>query len=340
MPTIYDVAAEAGVAISTVSRVLNNKDRVSDKTREKVLKAIEKLNFKPNFIGQSLGRSDSRHILVILPSYGDSLAAEYTKGISEVLYAENYDYFISYNALNSRDSNDYRHYIESGLVGGCIIIRQSGTKLPPQMPTVYVEPDGNAAYSVTSNTYSACQNIVSRLVTRGKRHFAFIHSTSPDGTPISYSQSRFEYIQKALSNYKLSCEVHSSPNLPASKTFHQDYTYINSLKIAESYASLALSDRPDAIICAYDSIALAFAHTFQRHNIRIPQETAIASFDNSPLTCYAQPQITSVQNPYYDFGKESAKMLLNVIRGEITGGRQLTLNPVLIERGSTDPSLP
>jgi len=97
--------------------------------------------------------------------------------------------------------------------------------------------------------------------------------------------------------------------------------------------------RPDAIICAFDSFALACAHALTEAGVKIPSDTAIAGFDNSISTSYSVPQLTSVQSPAQDFGWTAARLLAGIMRGEITEERHLRVHPKVIERGSTDPDL-
>src|SRR6056297_1531886 len=115
---IYDVAERAGVGIGTVSRVLNKSDKVKEETREKILKVMQELNYRPNKVAQNLAKQKANAIAVIVPSFIDHFFVEVLKGIQDALTAENIDLVLHKIDLNEERMDKILEIVHSRKVDG------------------------------------------------------------------------------------------------------------------------------------------------------------------------------------------------------------------------------
>lgn len=333
MATIQDVARVSGVSAATVSRVLNNNYKVSEKTRKLVLDAIEKLDYRPNIVGRNLGRSKNRTILVVSGVIDDDMI----RGAASAAKELGYDIILSYSPLNS--DNDALKYFENGLAGGIMFMNFfSGDKqkieLCRRCPVVQCADylDIPESYAVSIDDEAACYQMTEMLIKEGHRRFAFIgHRSIPDHT-MHYSMERENGFRRALKDGGIP-EDRQSLHLFEWKI----NSYYGAIKVAQQWLELPKDERPDAVVCVNDTTALGFVNTLLRAGIRIPQEVAVTGFDNR-RSVTAFPQITTVAQPFFEMGAESIRMLVGIMNGEERTPRRVLLDHRIIVRGSTDPT--
>jgi len=185
--TIKDVAKEANVATSTVSRVLSNSPKISEKTKENVHEAIKKLNYKPNAIARSLANNKTRILGVVLPEDADDILnnpffINAMKGMS--MYAQKKNYYITYTFSKTQqiERKHLKDIINSNLVDGVILLRVSEddkntTYLRSiDFPFVVVgRPDNpEEVLWVNNDNISAMYNVVEKLIKKGHRKIGFV----------------------------------------------------------------------------------------------------------------------------------------------------------------------
>ncbi|MBW4874288.1 MAG: LacI family transcriptional regulator, partial [Paeniclostridium sp.] len=185
--TIKDVAKEAGVATSTVSRVLSNNSKISDETKEKVHKAIKKLNYKPSAIARSLANNKTRILGVILPNEAqefldNSFFLNAMKGIS--IYAQSKGYYITYvfTKENKKELDSIIDIIDAKLIDGIILLRSEENdksinylkKINFPFSVIGRPEHSNDILWVDNDNFQATYNVVNKLVQRGHRNIGFI----------------------------------------------------------------------------------------------------------------------------------------------------------------------
>lgn len=334
MATIQDVARVSGVSVATVSRVLNNNYKVSEKTRKIVLDTIKQLDYRPNIVGRNLSRNKNRTILVVSGVIDD----EMLRGAAAAAKELGYDIILSYSPLNSSDK-DALKYFENGLASGVMFMNfftsdKRKIELCRKYPVVQCADylDMPESHSVSINDEAACYQITEMLIKDGHKRFAFIGHRSIPNQTMHYSIERVNGFRRALKD----------GGIPASRqSLHlfkwNANSYDGAVNAAEQWLKLPANKRPDAVVCVNDVTALGFVNTLLRAGIRIPQEVAVTGFDNRRSST-SFPKITTVAQPFFEMGAESVRMLVGIMNGEEQTPKQVFLDHEIIVRGSTDPT--
>lgn len=326
MATIEDVAAHAGVSIATVSRVLNNTYGVSQSKRDKVEEAVKALNYQPNVLGRNLRRSEPKMILVVCTE----VINEAMSGIQDVASELGYDVILSYAGKN-REGVDSIKFLQSGMVEGAIFLNlifkeEELITLSNRLPVVqcgeYV--DIPSSYLVACNDEKAAYELTCHLIQTGRRRIGFVaYETS--GTDPHFSQDREKGYRRALLEHGIAYD--------ASLRMAGDFSYDSGLEAARQF--LAMENRPDAVVCTQDNMAAGCISAFRKAGIAVPEDIAVTGFDNTDIAEICDPQITTIAQPFYEIGRETMRLMVALIKGEVTLGRQVFINHQLLIRGST-----
>ncbi len=334
MATIQDVARLAGVSTATVSRVLNDNYKVSEKRRKLVLDAVEQLGYRPNIVGRNLSRSENKTILVVSAWIHDDML----HGAAAAARELGYDMVLSYSP--DEDDKDALKYFENGLAGGIIFINFRGSdsriaelcsKYPVVQCAEYVDTPDACLVSVRNG--EAIGELVDMLAAQGRKRFAFIAPASRPGITIHYAEAREQGFRKGLAKNGLDINEDFIVRFPLEG---RDYEKVEA--VAESWLAMPEDERPDAVICASDTIAVFCLNRLQRGGLRVPQDVAITGFDDR-RAIYTYPKITSVSQPFFEMGAGSVRMLAEIMSGNEPENRRVYLPHKIVVRGSTDESL-
>ncbi len=348
MATIRDVARLADVSVATVSRVLNGNYPVSEEKKKAVQRAVKELNFTPNLIGRNLGRSHNRTILVALNAMSGTLMGESLQGVNDVAAERGYDVLMTYLPSDRDKPSAFSwqrcvEYLQGGFAGGAILLGPVATDSIPleQLRDIPVVRCGEGVFHMGGNcvTYDnalAAYDLTKRLISKGCRRFAFVLSQKPAETePSDYSQARERGMRRALEEAGLPFRPEWSL-VCRQETSAQDTSYTAALESMRFFTQLPPDQRPDAIICTFDVLALACVHTLQQAGIRVPEEIAVAGFDDSAAATYCNPGITSVRQPSRQMSQEATRILIELMEGKRQNGVRVLLPHSITERGSTD----
>lgn len=336
MPTIKDVAKEAGVSIATVSYVLNNKlDAVSEETRQEVWRAVEKIGYTPNVTARNLRSSRSRLI-------GYAWHEEPRSEMNPVLH--NFAYFLAqaseaagYHLLTfTYPSNDplpvYDELIRTGRVDGFIIAST-------------VTDDARVRYLMDRDF---------PFVAFGRANeswnFPYVDTDGEQGfrdgvnTLIGFQHRRIAMIaydtESLAGNYRLSGYLNTMHDAGLSVPDHFVWHGIHSEQTGREaltfWWSLPPNERPTAILCVSDTIAIGVHEEAKRRKIHIGHELSIIGFDNMPVTPYLHPTLSTFEQPLEDIGRACIDMLCDTLSKHPleNGRRKLLLPPRLILRNS------
>lgn len=301
--TINDVAREAGVSKSTVSRVLSDNPSISDETKEKVKAVIERLGYKPNMIARNLAKNQTRTLGVVLPIdasdyFGNPIYIKLMQGIS--MFAQEHHYFIMY--AFGKEMENIKEYSSNGVVDGMIMLKSEIEDLAIKQlqeeafPFVVIgrPEEGEGCLWVDNDNIGTTFQIVDELIHRGHKKIAFI-SAKPHWT---VAKDRLEGYKKAL-------EVNHI-------AYNEALVYHGSIFAEETgYEGIqALLERvdPTAIIATDDLIAIG-VNRYLNEKEMIGK--AIIGFNNTILTDYQVPTLTSVEVHGISLGYEAAKLLVN-----------------------------
>lgn len=306
--TIRDVAAEAQVSVATVSRITSNSGYpVGTATRERVVAAIEKLGYRPSEVAKGLSMRGSTLIGVLAPDMANQYYAEITRGIEDVAHAEDYQVVF---CSSDRDPGRATAYVDSlvrrrvaGLVvvgGGSEVALVPDDVSPYEAAVVMVGRPSAEFSTVQADNVHAGRRLADHFADLGHRRLGYLagHSES------SASTVRYEAITGALADR----------DAPAPWVERGAYTEAGGYRAAT--ALLARSDRPTAIIAANDRMAVGALAAANDCGLRVPDDVALAGFDNTPISEYVRPALTTFSLSSRDMGAHAMRLILAGKEGE------------------------
>lgn len=333
--TVKDVAEKAGVSPSTVSRVISNHPKISEKTKSKVLKIMEELGYYPNAIARSLASKKTGTIGVILPSRSQDLLLnpffpEALRGILKGSSSFSYDVLLSSSSEGKSELQILKTFIRSSKVDGIILMSSSiddecqdylnSIEFPFSLigsPYDHKEKVNH----VDNDNYMAAYELTTYLSMIGRKKIALI--AGEIGQMVT--MKRVEGYKKALMESNLPYDE----KLLFTGKFDEEtgYRYGNEI--------LNLKVKPDAIIITDDLIAFGAVQILKGNGVRIPEDIAIASFNNSVLSRYSDIPLTSVEINSFDLGYEAVVLLVCSICEGIRG-KKVIIPYSIIKRQSTE----
>jgi LacI family transcriptional regulator, repressor for deo operon, udp, cdd, tsx, nupC, and nupG len=327
MANIQQVAQKAGVSVATVSRVLNNATSVSPKTRLKVENAIKDLNYEPSMLGRNLRNSESRLLLVLLPSISNPFYTEIINGIQNTAIANNYNILLCETDSSPQRENIYFNMIKNKLADGVIsmdptVNMQKLTELAENYSVILCseyEEGGSIPYVTIDNELAAYQ-AVKHLIKLGNEKIALINSDEK----FLYARQRRSGYERALKEF----------NLP----IHDEWIYhTKELDFQSGIQAmrmlLQLEEKPTAVFAVSDTLAIGALKGINVSGSHVPNDIAVVGFDNISFSNMTNPTLTTISQPMYKMGTIAANMLITSIKGEKV--ENIVLDHELIIREST-----
>ena len=330
--TLTEVARRAGVSLTTASRAINGKSRVSAATRARVLKIARELSFTPNPMARSLisGRSGTIGLIIV-----DSLAQRFVVPI--MLGAEAALSEIDLSMITTDAGGDVArlHVLAASMrrrkVDGLLVLGDDNMATPSvagtvDLPTVYLYGEtgqaGEIAHVPDDRTMGG--QVARHLIGLGRRRI--VHLTGPRGGRAVRERTRG--IREALREAGLA---------PVAPTTYGLWSQL----WAEEAADRLLRQAPeiDAIVCGADQLAAGVVRAVQASGRRVPDDVAVTGFDNwRVFALETRPHLTTVDLKLEDLGAAAVRDLFGVIDGDPVGGGSRLHQGELVVRGSTDPS--
>ncbi|MBN1995862.1 MAG: LacI family DNA-binding transcriptional regulator [Anaerolineae bacterium] len=326
-PTIRDVARVAGVSVSTVSRVLNDKDDVAPETYEKVQQVIEELGYTSSLAAKGM-RSRCTNVLgLVVPDVNDSFSIQVMRGVNQAIKKFNYD-LIVYTGGNSRMSRwpireqQYVSLLNGSITDGIIVVTPRATKFFTHYPLVAVDPhpeDAEFPAVIATNRMGALA-VMEYLIGLGHRRIGFIGGR----TDLQSALRRFQGYKDGL------CQA----NLPLEQELIQpgDFTYECGYAAAQKL--LNLPNPPTAIFAANDQSAFGVLKAAQEAGLSIPADLSLVGFDNTPEAAYIDVGLTTVDQFIDKMGYVATEMLVSLIQGNCPDSNLYKIPTRLIVRGS------
>lgn len=328
--TIKDVAKQANVSISTVSRVINDSKPVSDDIKIRVMKVIEELGYKPNPVARSLVTKKSRLIGVIIPDISDPYIAELLNAIEEV--AKTYDYDIilcnSYGSLESEEH--YLNLLRTKQVEGMIFLTYKLRTVHKEffesskMPVVMVNRDASELNlsSVSVNHFDAIYEVTTKLINNGHIDVMMIRNGK---TSDVFGPSHLEGFKKAHETHQMSVKE----NRVFEGAFSVEKAYDICKQVIEN------KDMPSAIIATTDSMAIGAINCLVDHGYNVPEDVSVVGFYDTKIARLYRPQLSTIHQPIYDIGAVAIRLLIKQINGDEKERKHFYLPHELIFRDST-----
>ncbi|MGL6199279.1 MAG: LacI family DNA-binding transcriptional regulator [Lachnospiraceae bacterium] len=339
MNTIFDVAKEAGVSKSTVSRVLNYDPHVKEETKLAVEAAIKKLNYSPSYFAQGIRTGKTMAIAMLVPEYTNVFYNELFKGVEDVALKHGYMVFICNTERHKKSEKEYTDELIKRNIDGIIYNTYSTDKelirhyldLSRKLPVVFMDKvfdfkeDKNISYVITDG-YESTRKAVYHLFDRGKRKIGYIRNIEN----IRVTEERYQGYLKGMEdcglavNEKFICKLQPTEELDYIKRGRDSADY---------YASL--DERPDALLAAIDMLAIGCVQQLRRHHIRVPEDINIIGFDNISLSELVEPTLTTIKQPIRELGQKAAEIIIAKINGREIEDR-VVFNGELILRETTN----
>lgn len=306
-PTLIDVAREAGVSTATVSRCLNTPDRVIDTTRERVLSAIERLGYTPNFAARVMAVKRTHTIGAIIPTMENAIFARGLQALQEELAEAGVTLLVATSNYDSeREERQIRILLGRG-VDGLVLIGEARGAAAYELiqrrgvPFVLVwtwRPDSPWP-CVGFDNRAAARALAERVLDLGHRRIAMIAGITHDN---DRAASRVEGVREALAARGVALD----PRWLVEAEYQIDAGAVAARRL------LSLDDRPTAIICGNDVLAAGAMLAARRMGLKVPGDVSITGFDNIDLARLLDPPLTTVHVPHRRMGHTAAKMLLTL----------------------------
>jgi LacI family transcriptional regulator len=330
MATIYDVANQAKVSISTVSHVLNGTRYVSQKTATRVLEAVERLNYRPNSLARALVRQETQSIALIVPENVNPFYAELARSIEDYGYEAGYSVLLCNSDHNVDKERAYLDTAVSKQVDGVIFIGRDFVEehlkrlQDENIAVVGFDVEYEQLDAVLLNNYEGGWLATQHLISLGHRRIACIRGR---GSREDWGGGqRVQGYRDALTSAGFSFD----PDLLQ----QGDWTYQSGKDATDLL--LGLDQPPTAIFACSDTMAIGVLASLHAHGIAVPETISVIGYDNIMLSAFVAPPLTTVATPIVEVGQQLCQMLLNRINGSLQSMPQrVVLSSNLIIRGST-----
>ena len=328
--TIKEVAKEANVSTSTVSRVISDSPQISEKTKEKVREVIEKLNYKPNAIARSLANKKTKIIGVVLPSEAQDLFfnpffLKAMQGMSS--YAKKKKYYITY-AFSDDEKEEVSYikdFIASNLIAGvCLLRLRTDDKSieylkKTNFPFVVIgrpeEPE--SMLGVDNDNFKATYNLMNTLIKKGHKEIAFLGA-----------KEELTVTKDRLKGYEVSCEMNgltcAAKNIVMRNEFNEEEGFLGALELFERC-------NPTAVLVEDDLLAFGLLKALKNKGI---EDVSVVAFNNTPLAEFQNPPLASVDINASDLGYYAAKVLIEYLENSNVENNHYIVDSELIKRES------
>lgn len=327
MATIYEVAELAGVSLATVSRVMNNNTKVSDKTRTKVLLAMETLGYRPNAIAQSLASNRTNSVGVLVSELHGGFFGFIMDGIENELRLANKHIIITTGHSDQEQEKSAIDFLISRKCDALILLTDSVDddyliSISKQIPTVLV----NRKIAAMADNCISLDNekggylATKELINNGHTDIAYI--AGPDWKVDSHD--RFLGHQRALAEHNLTYH----PELLYQGDFNEDSGFAGFNQLFE------LPQKFTALACGNDEMASGAMKAARNKGLNLPTNLSIVGFDNNMFASYLYPELTTIDNSAFFMGQMATDIILkNVYKQDDIVIKNL-FEPKLVKRNS------
>lgn len=312
--TIKEVAKLAGVATSTVSRVISDSPRISDETKKNVKEAMEKLGYHPNAIARSLVNKSTKTIGIVMPqstqmAFLNPFFPEALSGIAAAAHEQGYCILLSTGNNDDEQLESISNIAMGGRVDGIIIMYSSvdnvildtvrGLKLPVLIIGKPLRAKG--VLYVDNDNVEACYSVTEKLIKKGHKSIALLGGK----LKLIVSLDRLDGYRNALLKNKI----------PFARELIKECEFTKECGYLKMKELLQLKDIPTAIVATDDVMAFGAMDAIKEAGLRIPEDIEIISFNNVPLAEFVNPSLTSVDINAPMLGYESARLMIGKIKG-------------------------
>ncbi len=323
--TIHDVAKTAGVSVSTVSRVLNEKDDVAPETYDKVKEVINEMGYASSLAARSMRSRKTDVIGLIIPDVQNPFPVEVMRGVNRAIAELDYD-LIAYTYGNIRKNSSAdreRHYVSllgTSITDGVIIVTPRATEFTTSAPVVAVDPNNESPScpAVIATNRVGAISAMEYLLGLGHRRIGHITGRKDLQSAIR----RLQGYEDALNQAGIPLE----PGLIQQGDFSTETAMLCARNL------LTMENPPTAIFAANDQSAIGVIRVARELGLRVPEDISVIGFDNIPEAEHLN--LTTVDQFINEMGFVATKMLIRLIHGEELDTQLYKMPTQLIIRGS------
>lgn len=336
--SIRDVARIAGVSTATVSRCINQPERVREVTRHKVEAAILDTGFSPNILAQNFRRGKSHVIMVVLPSVGDPFFTEVMSGIRSIADGHGYSLLINETQFNTMTADEIGAMVVSRQADGIVLLAslspfgtrvlstQSRRALPIVIGCETISTELDRFPGVHIDNVAAAKEATRYLLNLGHRKIAFV-----------YGNDRSLLTMDRESGYR---DAMQSAGIPIENGWVVKGKMTLDGSIDATRELLNHPHRPTAIFCANDEMAMGCMHALRKAGLRIPDDMSVIGFDDNRYARVLDPPLTTIRQPAEEIGRRVMRRLLIEIEEGRSKAAEAEIVPheLIIRRSATRPA--
>ncbi|AQQ54820.1 LacI family DNA-binding transcriptional regulator [Planococcus lenghuensis] len=333
MTTIKDVAKQAGVSVSVVSKTFNNYADVKEATRQKIFAVAKELNYTPNISAKNL--SSKKQTTVGLISSGilndnekDNNAFDTLKGVYKAISKSQFELSIYLTDSQEQQQKSYAQYCRERNIGGAILqgIRTDdpyykeliSSDVPCVVLDIMQETDNGLIGSVSIDNAQAAREMASYLLTCNHRDITIMAGTAET------------YVNKdRLRGVRMAFLEHGAA-LREENILYAEFSEQLAYEMTKRHLT---THRPTAFLCFSDLMAFGVMKAAQEAGLRIPEDVSITGFDDLMISNYIQPGLTTVGQNFAEIGKTAAQLLLKLM-DQTTERQHIYVPHQLVKRGS------
>lgn len=330
MTTIRIVSKLAGVSTATVSRALQNPELVSPDTRQRVMQAVKSAGYRPNQLARNFSSGKAYAVVVLVPNVANPFFSRVIRGIEQEAQACGYAVLLGDTQGSVSREQEYARMGLTSQADGLIQLDSrypfsaEDRELAATVPFVnacerIAEPAGYPVVELDNR--GAARALTQHLLDLHLKRLAVI--TGPAHSPIV--RDRLAGVQDALLGAGLT--------LDANAVVEGDFSMPSGHSAAEYL--LQQAERPQAIFCMNDEMAIGAMRCLRQHGLRIPQDIAIAGFDNIEFAAYTEPALTTIDQPAEQLGRQAMRALYQLMQGTPLAQQHMMLSYRLVVRDST-----
>ncbi|WP_042164115.1 LacI family DNA-binding transcriptional regulator [Paenibacillus gorillae] len=332
MVTIYDIAAKANVSAMTVSRVINNTGRISEKTKAKVKKVMEEMNYVPNQMARSLVLQQTRILFLLITDITNPFYTTLSRGAEDAATKNGYRLLFGNSDENLEKEAGYMNTILTTRVDGVLIAPTGDPSLPHleqlrlhNIPFVLLDREvpGIECDIVLGDSKEGARQLVDQLASQGHKHIALVNGSS------SVSSARMRRL-----GYEEALKLNGLP-LHEDRVFETSFGPRSDLTGLDAWIS-SLDPLPSAIVAGNNVLAVEVIGLLRKRGLRIPEDISIVCFDDFGPYSEIDPFITVVAQQAYQFGYMGMQMLIDRIQNREDAGpwKKIVLPAELVVRSS------
>ena len=323
------MAREAGVSTATVSHVINNTRFVSEATRVRVRRAIEKCNYYPNAHARSLASGRSHMIGLVVSDISNPFFPELVKSIEVAAFERGYDVILSETDYDAgRAAHNVRRIIERQVAGVALMTSELDISLIDELarkcvPVVILDLDSvsKCLSSLVVDYEMGIDEAIRHLISKDHQKIAYVGGPNH----LRSAARRLEAFRDSIRRYL--------PSNPAPAIYESDFRLEGGRQAAREM--LAAHDLPTAVVFANDLMALGAMQQFHEVGLGIPRDISIIGFDDIAFAALAHPPLTTVSLPRVEVGRKAIEALMMTIEQPDQEGAVMRIPTRLVERSST-----